>query len=145
MIQRIQTLFLLLAAGAFISLFALPFATSDIATAQLLSDKIFDISDHVVLMVMAGLGGLLAIISIFLYKNRSNQSKIGYILIILGILIAVVAFMLFTNDAQDMPAKVVINDGVGAYMPIIAILAAVFANVFIKKDSKLVKSMDRLR
>jgi len=38
-----------------------------------------------------------------------------------------------------------VNDGFGIYLPLIGIIMAVLANRFIKKDDKLVKSMDRLR
>lgn len=145
MIQRIQTIFLLLAGAAFGALFALPFATSDKTSPDLLSDRTFDVMDNPILMILAGVGVLVSLISIFMFKNRKTQIKLGYIMIILGILIPIAAYLLFTNEAPNIPEEANISDGIGAYIPFAAIILALLANRFIKKDDKLVKSMDRLR
>jgi uncharacterized membrane protein YidH (DUF202 family) len=145
MIQRIQTIFLALAAGAFFSLFGLPFATTNVASANALSDQVFDISDNIILLIIAALGGLIAVISIFLFKTRKRQMSLGYILIILGILLPIAAYLTFMEEAQSLPATAQISDGVGAYVPFAAIVFAIAANYFIKKDEKKVRSMDRLR
>jgi uncharacterized membrane protein YidH (DUF202 family) len=145
MIQRIQTIFLVLTAGAFLSLFELPFATTNVAAANALSDQAFDVSDHVILLILAALGGLLAIVSIFMFKKRKTQLSLGYLLIILGILIPVAAYFTFMGEAQALPESAQISDGFGAYLPFAAIIFAVAANYFIKKDEKTVRSMDRLR
>ena len=145
MIQRIQTIFLALVAGAFFSLFGLPLATTDVASANALSDQIFDISDNVILLILAALGGLIALISIFLFKKRTRQVSLGYVLIILGILLPIAAYLTFMEEAQSLPATAQISDGIGAYIPFVAIAFAIAANYFIKKDEKKVRSMDRLR
>ncbi|MGJ0491958.1 DUF4293 domain-containing protein [Methylobacter sp.] len=145
MIQRIQTIFLFLSALCFGTLLKLPFAISDKPSAQFLSDKIYDITDHVALLIVAGLGATLSLISIFLFKNRKLQLKFGYLIIILAILLPIVAFLLFTNESKNIDPTVQVHDQLGIFVPVVAILFSALANYYIRKDDKLVKSMDRLR
>jgi len=145
MIQRLQSVFLLLSALAMGALFFLPFADSDISTSQFLSDKVYDVQDHIVLSILAGGAALLSLIAIFLYKNRGTQLRIGIFATIFCILLMVTAVLLFYNEASSMAAEAQINDQAGMYLPIAALLFSGLAIHFIRKDEKLVKSMDRLR
>ncbi len=145
MIQRIQTLFLLLAAGSFGALFFIPMALSDTVTTQFLSDKMYDVTDHPVLLGLAALGGVIALLSIFLFKNRPLQLKLGYIIIIMAILLPLAAFLLFMNESAMLDASAIVVDQAGMYLPLLAIVFGFFSNYFIRKDERLVKSMDRLR
>jgi len=145
MIQRIQTIFLVLTAAVFGALFKLPLATSDKPSAQFLSDKVFDITDHSALLGLTGLGAVLALISIFLFRNRKLQLKFGYLIIVMAILLPVMAFLLFTNESAKVDSSVQVYDQLGMYLPIVAVLFASLAIYFIRKDDKLVKSMERLR
>lgn len=145
MIQRIQSLFLLLAAGGLGSLFAVPFARSKkaIEESAFLQDGLYNLSDHIALMVVFGLTALLALISIFLYRNRKLQLRLialTLIGVLAGIALAVVLFM-----RQGITLDSNIQDGIGAYLPLAAILFLALAYRFIQKDEKLVRSMDRLR
>jgi len=145
MIQRIQTIFLILTLGVFAVLFKLPLATSDKPSAQFLSDKVFDITDHPALIALAILGALLSLVSIFMFKNRKLQLKLGYFIIIMAILLPGIAFLLFTKESAAIDPTVQVHDQAGMFLPAAAILCAGLANYFIRKDEKLVKSMDRLR
>ncbi len=145
MIQRIQSIFLLLAAASFGGLFMLPLAVSDKPTAQFLADNVYDITDHLALMGLTLLGITLAIIAIFVFKNRPLQLKLGYVVISMAILLPLAAFLLFTNQAPMMDSTVHVEDQAGVFLPGGAILFTALANYFIRKDDKLVKSMDRLR
>ncbi|MEP6647519.1 MAG: DUF4293 domain-containing protein [Saprospiraceae bacterium] len=145
MIQRIQTIFLILTAGVFGSLFKLPFATSDKPSAQFLSDQVYDINDHPALIALTALGALIAIVSIFMFRNRKLQLKLGYLIIVMAILLPGVAFLLFTKESASIDPTVHVVDQAGMFLPAAAILFAAIANYFIRKDDKLVKSMDRLR
>src|SRR5258706_9265342 len=139
MIQRIQTIFMILAAMSFGALLKLPFATSDKPAAQFLSDKIYDIRDHVALLIVACLGAGLSLISIFLYKNRKLQLKLGYLTIIMAIFLPIVAFLLFTNESKNINSTVQVHDQLGIYLPVAAILFSALANYYIRKNDKLVK------
>jgi len=145
MIQRIQSIFLALSAITLGMLFKLPFASSSMATSQFLSDKIYDIQDHPVLLVLCGLAIVSSIAAIFLFKNRNLQLRIGILSIISCILLIITAIVLFYNEANSMDANAAVEDSAGLYMPILAIIFSGLAVRFIKKDENLVRSADRLR
>ncbi len=145
MIQRIQSIFLILAAGTFGSLFMLPLATSDQPSARFLSDSVYDITDHPVLLILTILGILVSLAALFMFRNRRLQAKLGYMVIVVAILLPVVAFLLFTNQASTMDSAVQVYDQAGMFLPLGSILFGALANYYIRKDDRLVQSMDRLR
>ncbi|MEZ4907868.1 MAG: DUF4293 domain-containing protein [Saprospiraceae bacterium] len=145
MIQRIQTVFLLLIVVTYILIFEFPFAISSVAGTGFLADKDFDVYDSPVLLIIAGLGGLLALISIFLYKNRGVQVRLCYLSMVFSILLVVTAVVLFYNQAKTMISKGEIDDSIGIYLPVLILVFGYLASRFIRKDEKTVKSMDRLR
>ncbi len=145
MIQRIQSLFLLLCSAALLLLFVFPFASSEIKTQGFLTDKIYNIQDHMGLLAMTVIPAGLALMSIFLFKNRKLQLKLGYFTVVFSILLILLSIVLFYNEASSMLETRQIDDGLGLYLPILAVIFALLANRFISKDDKLVKSMDRLR
>ena len=104
MIQRIQSILLLLAAAAVFALFKLPFGSSDasIAASALFADRLFNIQDHIALLGFFCLAGALAFIAIFLFKNRSWQLRLSRISIIANILGIIMGIVLFMQDAENM-------------------------------------------
>ena len=144
MIQRIQSVFLLLAAIIMGALFKVPFAMSDKIASPFFEDKLFNVLDHTVLMVLAILGGIIALASIFMFRNRNLQLRLGYVGIITSLFLALVAFWLVYSNADAM-GDTQIEDQFGLYLPPIALVFFFLANYFIKKDQKTVESMDRLR
>ena len=146
MIQRIQTIFLLLATAAFGGLFSLPFATSQPVSeaGRIFSDGSYNIFDNLVLVVLVVLGALFGIIAIFMYGNRKTQMKLGYLAAVVSILLMVVSYLFFTNQAPAM-SEAPVNDAAGMYLPAAALVCVLLANYFIRKDEQKVRSMDRLR
>lgn len=143
MIQRIQSIFLLLASGACLSLFALP--VSDTETPQegsvLFADSQFTLFDNPVLLGIFGAGAALLLIAIFLFRNRKlqmNMSMLSIALVVGGIGFG---FYQLSLDSAQKAATF----AAGTLMPIIAIVFAYLAKVYINKDEKLVRSADRLR
>lgn len=148
MIQRIQSIFLLLAAGCAFGLFALPFATTNatIESSVNFSDAIYNINDHVALLGLFGVAGVLSFISIFLFKNRKTQLLVGRFSIIANIIGLILALVLYYNDSDKISdTEHVISDGFGAYLPFLFLVFAFLAQRFINKDEALVRSSDRLR
>ncbi|MEM6963721.1 MAG: DUF4293 domain-containing protein [Bacteroidota bacterium] len=147
MIQRIQTIFLALAAACAFGLFALPFATTDIQvtdTTSLFADGVYNINDHVGLLVLFCAAGTLALISIFLYKNRKQQILLNRFAIIANIIGIVLVLGLIFQDGQTGTEEVQEQAGVG--LPILFLVFAFLAQRNIQKDEKLVRSSyDRLR
>jgi len=85
---------------------------------------------------------LLALISIFLYKNRQNQFVLNRLNIILNL------FLLgfFVYRSLNLSGETSVSQkGIGMLIPVFSIVFLVLANRAIKKDEDLVKSVDRLR
>ncbi|HFC00448.1 MAG TPA: DUF4293 family protein [Phaeodactylibacter sp.] len=146
MIQRIQTIFLALAAACAFGLFGLPFATSaqSTDTTSLFADGIYNINDHIGLLVLFSAAGALTFISIFLFKNRKQQLLLGRMAIVANVIgIILVLVLLFQDGTKAGAAEVQEQIGVG--LPILFLVFAFLAQRYISKDEKLVKSMDRLR
>ncbi len=145
MIQRIQSIFLLLASACAFSLFAFPFATAPLNQSTVFADGLYNLQDNMGLLVLFCLAGLLTFIGIFLFRNRKTQLLVNRIAITANIIGLVLAIVLFMNDSQNMAQNVNPDDGIGAYLPFVFLVFAFLANHFINKDEKLVQSMDRLR
>ena len=143
MIQRIQTLYLILAAaisGGFIFVFSLWSSEET---------KVFalDLFNNGSLLLKAIpvsflLSAILSCIAIFLFKNRQLQFVVGR----LSILINLLLLGLLIYVSLTLPGEIKISEkGIGMFLPILAVLLIVLANKAIKKDEDLVKSADRLR
>lgn len=146
MLQRIQSILLLLAATAVFALFKLPFGSTSegIANSILFNDRFFNIQDHIGLLAVFCGAGALAFIAIFLFKNRSLQMTLSRIAIIANIIGMVLAVILFMQDSQTL-GDALPKEEFGLGLPVLSIIFTAFALRFIKKDENLVKSMDRLR
>ena len=145
MIQRIQSIFLLIAGGGFFSLFKFPFAKTNETVAPLFEDQLYTIQDNPILLGVCILGGILSIATIFLFNNRILQKRISLLGALVGLILAGFAIYLMTSVSQDIPATVGVETQAGLFMPAVSILMLILAYVFINKDEKLVRSSDRLR
>ena len=144
MVQRIQSIFLFLSSASFFGLFGLPLATSEESMTGLFADQVYNIFDNPILIGITSLGGVLALVAIFLFKKRPLQIKLGYGVLTIAILLILVAGLLvFQDTSSELTSE--IDERLGLVLPILAIIFVILANRFIKKDEKLVKSMDRLR
>jgi hypothetical protein len=143
MIQRIQTIYLLIASivsGGLIFVFNLwKTLKENIFTLDLFQyDSILFKCIPVLFLVSA----ILSIVTIFLFKNRQLQFVIGRI----SILINLFLLGLLIYVSLNLPGEALVSEkGIGMFLPILAILLIVLANKAIKKDEDLVKSVDRLR
>lgn len=145
MIQRIQTVFLFLAAVSSALLFYFPFATSSsVQSSEILNDGVYNFNDNIAISVLFGAAILMSLGSLVSYKNRKTQTLLARIGLIANVVGMILVAIFFFNDRANMGA-VVPEDGIGAYLPMVSMLLLIFAMRFIKKDSDLVSSMDRLR
>lgn len=145
MIQRIQSVFFLLAAGSFGGLFGLPIATSTAPATPFLDDRVFNIMDHPALIGIASAGAVLALMAIFLFRNRTLQVRLGFIVVAIALLLIGISYMLYTNTAAAQAADVGLAIQAGLFLPAGAVVFAYLATFFVRKDEKTVRSMDRLR
>jgi len=136
MIQRIQTLYLLI--SAIISA-GLSFVFNLWTTVK---DVIVYAQDHYLYVGLFLASALLSLISVFSYKNRKSQFVMGRLNIILNFILLGV----FVYQSLNLSGEIHVSEkGIGMLLPIFSIVFLVLANKAIKKDEDLVKSVDRLR
>ena len=136
MIQRIQSVWLLLAAACAFAGFKFSHYTGT---------KINDTAHHelnatstTLLMITTIAVGGLALVTIFLYKKRTLQLR----LCVLGILLEAVLIFLYYRETTNFVQG---TYSLTAILHSIIVLAFVLAAREINNDSKLLKESDRLR
>lgn len=153
MIQRIQSIYLFLASGASFSMFGLPFVDfigvdrgTAVADYNLLGDAVFNLQDNIGLLILAIASGAIALITIFMFKNRALQMKLCTLSLVASIVLVLLAGGLFFQE-MNIVSSVTREPDIefGVLSPIFAIIFTILANRGIKKDDKLVRSADRLR
>ncbi|MGA8853137.1 MAG: DUF4293 domain-containing protein [Christiangramia sp.] len=136
MLQRIQTVYLLLAAITAAGLIFVFSLWKNSAGAEVYAQ------DQLVVLGMFLGSAAFSIVSIFMFKNRKLQFVLGRLNIILNLFLLGV----FVYWSLTLPGEIDISEkGIGMFLPIISIVFIVLANKAIKKDEDLVKSVDRLR
>ncbi len=139
MIQRIQTVYLLLAAaavGLFLGLAGEWLAGLDAAFTWL----------PPAVYAVGGLTALLALVSVGLYQNRATQVKVVFWaqmadLLLIAVLAVGVALSAFGDGAT--PFDVARSSVV--FLPVLAYVFLLLARRSVRRDIELVRSMDRLR
>jgi len=138
MIQRQQSLWLLLAAIASFLSFKFPFYTGNILESNMSRFEELEGGSNFFLLVLTGASVLIPAITIFLYKDRKAQLK----LVIGGILIAIVLLVLYFNELKKFTNG---NFALTAIFVFAILIGYIMAARGIWKDEKLVKSLDKLR
>ena len=144
MLQRIQTIYLLLAAilsGGLV--FWLSLWSGETGLSFYVKDGLSQ--DNMVLKLMSFLffgSSVLSWLNIFQFKKRQVQFVIGrFIILINFILLGILIY--FT---QNLSGEIFVSEkGIGLLIPLVVIVLVALANKAIKKDEELVKSVDRLR
>ena len=156
MIQRIQTLFLLLACGLMAATAVLPLAEFSFAgekfTLILSSCGVYSLGVKNIyptwgVLAMAVISALLPLINIFFYKKRKLQIKIGHLttfFILFFYVTAGVYFYTFVNKSGDF-STLSVEMVYALVLPAISLIFNALAIRRIKKDEKLVRSLDRIR
>jgi hypothetical protein len=143
MIQRVQTVYLLMASiisGVLIFVFNLWKSIEK----SIFALDLFKSESNVLKLIpiLFLVSAILAFVAIFIFKNRKLQFVIGR----LTILINLILLGLLIYVSLTLPGEASVSEkGIGMFIPILAILLLVLANKAIKKDEDLVKSADRLR
>lgn len=135
MIQRIQTIWLLLAAAG--SLLTLKFPIYSGQQADGLFGELNGQSGFLHLLLTVGVA-LLALMGIFLYKKRKTQALVALGGLALQLLQLV---LLYTKTADYTQGNYSLTAVIYLLTPVFFVLAW----LGIRKDEKLVRSMDRLR
>ncbi len=136
MLQRIQTIYLLLSALVIGALYVW-FPVVQDETGITLIQK----NEPLVMGLIIG-SVVLAIISIVNFKKR----KLQFVLNRLNIILNFVLLGVFVYRSLAVSGEALVSEkGIGMLIPIVSIVFLVLANKAIKRDEDLVKSVDRLR
>ena len=148
MIQRIQTLFLLLAV-LFLTVQAFtPMILSTAPEPQgVFQDGRLFVSEYTVSLALLSASILASFLTIWLFKKRKLQKNLVILSIVLIIACNVAGFFYFFPSGQlaTNTVQAGLKPGIGALFPLLGLILLVLAYRFIDKDEKTVKSMDRLR
>lgn len=136
MIQRIQSLWLLLASACAIASYKFPYYSGTnqkgIAGYQL------NATENFLLIAVTGIIGALALLLIFLFKNRTLQLR----LCLLGIVLEALLIFLYYREVKNFSTGTLSLTSILQSVIIIAFFLAARA---INKDEKMIKESDRLR
>lgn len=160
MLQRIQTVFLLLVVVLMLLMLLFPLWTyqaEDASVTYILTTFYLDIqegaegmvtkvySPYIFVGVLAIAAAIVGIIEISRYKNRLLQMKLGALnsLFMAG---AMGLGLYFASDLMDEnQLQYGWSYGPAVFFPAAAMICNVIANRFIRKDERLVRSVDRIR
>ncbi len=136
MIQRIQTIYLLLSAGISAGLIYVFHLWTNKEGLKIFADDI----NYVFALFLVS--AFFSIAAVFIYKNRQTQFVLGR----LNILLNFILLGFFVYQSLNVSGEADVSEkGIGILLPILSIVLLVLANKAIKKDEDLVKSVDRLR
>lgn len=156
MIQRIQSVYLLLAVVVIIICFFIPLLSIQIPatdfTVEAINQKVFPygIYNEGILelntwgiFVILIIACLLPFITIFLYKNRRIQMNLIIISIISILFYFFTVYIYISSIYNELNNATVLN--IGTYLPIVSIIFLILAYNNINKDEKKVRSLNRIR
>jgi dipeptide/tripeptide permease len=138
MIQRQQTLWLLLSGISSLLSFMYPFVTGKIVEKGIEVDSSVNAGSNFLILLITGAILILAIAAIFLYKNRKLQGT----LCIPGILLSLGVIILYVMQMNKMTKSTL---ALFCILPLFMLIGFILAYRNIRKDEKLVKSLDKLR
>lgn len=151
MIQRKQSIFLFLAAILMAVSFFVPLAQfSATGTDNILTLFSYGLASESGstpiwgICTLAILGCIFPLVNIFLYAKRKLQMRVGTITIVFYLFFYVSLYLYVSNVARDGSMGLG-NIEYGAILPLIAIILNVLAILGIKKDEKLIQSLNRIR
>ncbi|WP_300674237.1 DUF4293 family protein [Soonwooa sp.] len=129
MIQRIQSVTMFFAVLSAVFLF-------------LTSQDVNIIESVPVMLIACIVLVLLGLLSIFSFKNRKRQILLNNISIVINaLLIGLLGYWLLNlSGGISFPEK-----GIEPVFPLLAIIFLLMSNLYIRRDERLVKSVDRLR
>jgi ABC-type thiamin/hydroxymethylpyrimidine transport system permease subunit len=139
MIQRSQSIWLLLASAcAFLSI-KFPFFYINSIVPGLATEE-YNATHNVLLLVLTSILGALLLFLIFMYKNRKLQMRLTFLALITGALNIYLYFQYgYLNEA--IKPGIALSSAFAFLIPVFCIMAI----AGIRRDIKLIRSLDRIR
>lgn len=138
MIQRIQSIWLLLAAVFAAVTFRFPFFIGERLINNVATTTDLDATSTIWLSILTVFAGIVAFVTIFLFHDRRLQLRLCYLGIFITILLLVLYFLEMTHFTRGSVA-------LWCIFPFGILAFYILAARGVWKDEKLIKSMDRLR
>lgn len=141
MIQRIQSIWFLLAAACGFGMTKVPLFSATLPNGA--PRELIATENLLLFTIVIGLS-CLALASIFLFKNRSLQLKLA----ILGIILSIGSIVLEVYYIEQFKINSAITSGTyqwGGLLPMAMTIFFFLAAKGVHRDQKLIKSLDRLR
>ena len=142
MIQRIQTVWLLLAGAAAFLMYRLPIWRYKPVNSEAYTR--FHASENLFMFILVAATALSALVAVFLFRNRGLQKSLS----LLGTVCAVILLALEVVKVEEMKRQLTPAGNMwqlGALMPVAMIVFFLLAHGAIRRDEKLIRSLDRLR
>ena len=131
MIQRIQSIYLLVAA---IAMTLISFKVH----VYTLNETMFMAQDDTKMFILTIVGAIFSLLGLFMFKNRKFQMKLIRLTVLIQMIIGVRLFMLFNKF------EVALNNTL-LFLMVFSLTALIMAYRGVKKDDDLVRSVDRIR
>ncbi|MDA3943900.1 MAG: DUF4293 domain-containing protein [Bacteroidetes bacterium] len=154
MIQRIQTVFLFLAAVASGLIFFFPLAWFNDFTVQFFvthvqdfvpgSELIFSEFSLLPLAILSAIVTVLPLLIIFMYKNLNGQLRLIRLSILFNLTLIGLVFFYYVEQIKLVTGSEPAYK-FGIFLPLIALVFLFLALRGVRKDFKLIRSADRLR
>ena len=105
----------------------------------------FDVVENHWLLTVAIISIALCIGAIFLHKNRPLQMKLGWLNILVVLVLG--GLIYYFSQQMDNPFAFLfeVTIGLGTIAPVVNVIFTLLAIYSIRKDEKLIESMDRIR
>ena len=132
MIQRIQSIYLILASGLAGGGLVFPLGTPEGG------EPVYPLG-HTPLLILALAMSAVALAAVFLFTNRPLQARIAGVGMLVGLAFIAVGAILFGAEFGTWAI------GFGAFMPVVYVILAWLARNAIRRDEELVRSADRFR
>lgn len=136
MIQRVQTIWMILAALAVFLTIKLSFYSGTLAADN--SYQTITGTSNIFLLILTSALGTGILINIFLFKQRSIQFRI----VLAALLLECLLLFMYVNETNKFSAG---NFSIWSALHVLVIIFLFFAARGIYRDSKLIKESNRLR
>lgn len=142
MIQRIQSVYLFLAALIMLLFLFLPIGAIQVPPPA--AAVLVKASDKITSMMPAVATGILLLMTVFLYNNRKLQMRMCRVGLVLSLSVLVGGFTQL-GAAEKTVGAIGVEYRPWIALPLVVLVLVFMALLAIRKDDRLVRSADRLR
>jgi len=117
----------------------------EIKTGDTIQSKVLRVADHYPSLLIALVITLLPLITIFMFRDRKRQIRMTAMALISVTSFITLTLTRVTGLEKEIPPVTGGSYWIGAVLPVLSMVFLVLAIIGIRRDEKLVRSVDRLR